>query len=117
MIDAKHPDEAPCSNIGAERKAPEPCTIVIFGASGDLTRRKLIPALYSLTQERLLPTSMAVVGFARRESSDADFRAQLRVGCDSHARRRPVEDQAWQSFEAGISYHQGNFDDPESYAR
>ena len=42
MADTKHPDEAPCSNIGAERKAPEPCTIVIFGASGDLTARKFL---------------------------------------------------------------------------
>jgi glucose-6-phosphate 1-dehydrogenase len=50
MVDTKHPDEAPCSNVGAERKAVEPCTIVIFGASGDLTARKLIPAFYHLLQ-------------------------------------------------------------------
>src|SRR5688572_9177913 len=91
--------------------------MVIFGASGDLTRRKLVPALYSLARERLLPPSLAVVGFARRDLGDAEFRKQMREGTDKHARRRPVEGALWESFEAGLFYQQGHFDDPAAYAR
>ncbi len=57
------------------RKADEPCTIVIFGASGDLTARKLIPALYLLHLEGQMPESFRVIGFARREKIDASWRA------------------------------------------
>src|SRR5690349_11947016 len=91
--------------------------MVIFGASGDLTRRKLVPAIYSLARDRLLPPSLAVVGVARRTISDTDFRATLREGCDQFARRRPVDPQLWQSFESGIFYVAGDFDDPAAYAR
>ena len=94
----------------AERLA-EPCTMVIFGASGDLTRRKLLPALYTLAKERLLPSRFAVVGFARRESSDAAFRAEMRTGCDAYARKRPVEPALWAGLEPAIYYHRGSFDD------
>src|SRR5262245_14092961 len=100
-----------------EDRIPEPCTMVIFGATGDLTRRKLMPALYSLARDRLLPPSFAVVGFGRKRFSDQEFRAMMRAGCDEFARRRPVDPQLWQSFESGIFYHAGAFDDAESYVR
>ena len=100
-----------------EERLPEPCTMVIFGASGDLTRRKLVPALYSLARERLLPPSLAVVGYARRELGDEAFRAQMREGTDKHARLRPVDPQLWATFAAGLYYQQGHFDDPAAYAR
>ena len=60
------------------RRAPDPCAIVIFGASGDLTKRKLIPALYALAFRKLLPERFAVVGVARTPESDEDFRERMR---------------------------------------
>src|SRR5688500_20292872 len=68
------------------RRTPEPCVLVIFGASGDLTKRKLIPAVYALALRRLLPESFAVVGVARTETSDDDFRAQMRDAVERFAR-------------------------------
>jgi len=62
------------------RRSPEPSTIVLFGASGDLTRRKLVPALYHLAASGLLPSKMAIVGFARREKSDEEFRREMETG-------------------------------------
>src|ERR1051325_12228991 len=63
--------------IRLERTA-EPCTVIIFGASGDLTKRKLVPALYRLSQEKLLPAEFAVVGFSRSQMSHDDFRAKMK---------------------------------------
>ena len=66
-------------------RQPEPCAMVIFGATGDLTKRKLVPALYTLARERLLPSGFAIVGFARRE---IDFATEMRAGVARFARRR-----------------------------
>ena len=68
------------------RRTPEPCALVIYGASGDLTQRKLLPALYSLTLRRLLPDTFAVVGVSRSAVSDEEFRARMREGVVEHAR-------------------------------
>jgi glucose-6-phosphate 1-dehydrogenase len=99
----------------ASERVPQPCTMVIFGASGDLTKRKLLPALYSLARDRLLPGAFNVVGVARRPVSNEDFRAAMRESTNTFARRRPVEDALWQSFSQGIFYHQGNFNDAATY--
>jgi glucose-6-phosphate 1-dehydrogenase len=96
-------------------RVPEPCALVIFGASGDLTKRKLIPALYSLDRDHLLPQAFAVVGFARRELPD--FVPSMRTACDQFARRRPVDEEVWASFSQGISYVAGNFNNQDDYAR
>jgi glucose-6-phosphate 1-dehydrogenase len=98
-----------------EERLPEPCTMVIFGASGDLTKRKLLPALYSLAKDRFLPSNFAVVGFARRPIGDEAFREQMKEGCQKYARKRPLDEQLWQSFVQGIYYQTGEFDDPEAY--
>ena len=98
-------------------RTPEPCTVVIFGASGDLTKRKLLPALYNLELERLLPHAFAVVGFARRPITDADFRAQMLDGINQFSRNRPADPAVWDSFSQGIFYSPGNFDEPEAYQR
>jgi glucose-6-phosphate 1-dehydrogenase len=98
-------------------RVPAPCTMVIFGASGDLTKRKLVPALYSLARDRLLPSAFNVVGVARRPVSHDDFRKQMRESCDKFARRRPVEDSLWSTFSEGIFYLQGTFEDPVTYQR
>lgn len=100
-----------------EERTPAPCAMVIFGASGDLTRRKLLPAVYSLARDRLLPESFAVVGYARRPYTDETFRERVREGCDSHARRRPVDATLWERFAPGISYVQGTFGEPEGYRK
>ena len=98
-----------------KERVPEPQVMVIFGASGDLTRRKLLPALYTLARERLLPAPFAVVGFARRPLGDEGFRQKMREGCDQFTRLRPVDDTLWATLADAIYYHQGSFDDPAAY--
>jgi glucose-6-phosphate 1-dehydrogenase len=100
--------------LAAER-IPEPATMVIFGASGDLTKRKLLPALYSLTRERLLPARFAIVGYARKVIPEAEFREEMRKGCDEFARRRPVDAEVWETFAKNIFYQEGSYDDPKAY--
>lgn len=98
-----------------DERLPEPCSVVIFGASGDLTKRKLIPALYTLAAERLLPASVAIVGFARKATTDEAFRAEMKEACDKYARHRPVDPAVWDSFAKGLFYQVGDYDDPKSY--
>jgi glucose-6-phosphate 1-dehydrogenase len=100
----------------AEERVPEPAVMVIFGASGDLTHRKLLPALYSLTRDRLLPARFAIVGFARKPMNDDAFRGEMRKACDEFARRRPVDAALWEAFAQHVFYQQGDYDDPASYA-
>jgi glucose-6-phosphate 1-dehydrogenase len=96
-------------------RMPEPCTMVICGATGDLTERKLGPALYNLLLGGFLPPEFTVVGFARRDMSDDDFRAHLRQGVDRFSRNRPIKESIWDSFAQGILYHQGDFDSLEAW--
>jgi glucose-6-phosphate 1-dehydrogenase len=108
--------EEPChGDIGAERKALEPCTIVIFGASGDLTSRKLIPALYHLFKEKQMPASFRVVGFARREKTDASWRQELRTALNQFSRTKPVDEKVWHAFAENIFYCQGDLTDDAAY--
>jgi glucose-6-phosphate 1-dehydrogenase len=99
------------------RRTPEPCALVIFGATGDLTHRKLVPALYNLAHEGQLPTGFAVVGFARRPKSNEEFRAELRQAVEQHSRFSPINPAVWDSFAQGIVYHQAEFGDSDGYAR
>ena len=117
MVDTKHPDEAPCSNIGAERKTPGPCTIVIFGASGDLTARKLIPAFYHLFKDKLMPPVFRIVGFARREKTDESWRQELRTALDQFSRTKPVDETVWKDFAANIFYCRGDLGDAAAYKK
>ena len=96
-------------------RMPEPNTVVIFGASGDLTKRKLVPALYNLELEGLLPNGFAVIGFARRPIPDEEFRQQMLEGINAFSRNRPTKPEVWQTFSQKIHYCPGNFDDPEAY--
>lgn len=97
------------------RKLVEPCSIVIFGASGDLTSRKLIPALYHLHTENLLPKPFRIIGFARREKTDAGWRAELLEALKSFSRTKPVNEAAWAEFSANLFYCQGDHADPAAY--
>ena len=92
-----------------KRDAPQPFTLVIFGASGDLTHRKLIPAVYRLFQEGLLPERFAVVGFARSPKSDEAFRAELRKAVETFSRAKPAGDDDWAPFAARLHYHRGDY--------
>ncbi len=93
----------------------EPCTMVICGATGDLTERKLGPALYNCLLGGFLPPEFTVVGFARRDLSDEAFRDHLMAGIGKYSRNRPVKPAIWESFARGIEYHRGDFDDPAAY--
>jgi glucose-6-phosphate 1-dehydrogenase len=93
---------------------PQPCTVVIFGATGDLTHRKLIPALYNLAADGDLPSALTVVGFARRDKTDEQFRAELEEAAKKFS-RQSVQDELWQSFAGRIFYHRSEFADPEGY--
>ena len=99
--------------------APAPTTIVIFGASGDLTQRKLIPALYTLYAEDRLPPTFAVIGVARSEfgdmGPDAGFREHLRQGARENARVGGKDDVTWARFAAHLYYCRGDYDDPATY--
>ncbi|MEI8288998.1 MAG: glucose-6-phosphate dehydrogenase [Verrucomicrobiota bacterium] len=110
-------DEAYHCDLGTERKNLTPCTIVIFGASGDLTARKLIPALYQLFKEKQMPTSFRVVGFARREKTDASWRAELRTALDQFSRTKPVDEKVWNTFAETLYYCQGDLTDDAAYKR
>jgi glucose-6-phosphate 1-dehydrogenase len=97
------------------RRTPEPCALVIFGASGDLTHRKLIPALCNLAHEGQLPAAFAIVGFARRPKTNEAFRAELREGVEKFSRFSPINPAVWDSFAQGIFYHQAEFGDGTGY--
>ncbi|HET7558931.1 MAG TPA: glucose-6-phosphate dehydrogenase [Limnochordia bacterium] len=97
-------------------RLPEPCTIVIFGASGDLTRRKLVPSLYRLERHKLLPDGVAIVGFARREKSDEQFRAEMREGILESQEAGPFEPEVWASLANRLFYQRGDFDQLHDFA-
>src|SRR5208283_4865104 len=93
------------------------CSIVIFGASGDLTARKLIPALYHLFKEDQMPAAFRVVGFARREKTDASFREELRTALNQFSRTKPVDEKVWAAFAENLSYCQGDLTDDAAYRK
>jgi glucose-6-phosphate 1-dehydrogenase len=95
---------------------PAPASIVIFGAGGDLTWRKLVPALYNLFLDGYLPDRFAVVGLDRKEMSDDDFRQRLRDGVGQFSRRGKAKDEAWKEFASHLSFFSADFGDPATYA-
>jgi glucose-6-phosphate 1-dehydrogenase len=93
----------------------EPCVLVIFGAAGDLTRRKLLPALYNLMREKALDERFAVIGYSRAAQTDEAFRQMLYQAVSKHSRSQPLDEPIWTAFSQRISYVEGNFEDPEGY--
>jgi len=83
-------------------RKPHACVLVIFGASGDLTKRKLIPALYNLALENRLPERFAVVGYARSEMSDDVFREKMRDAVKEFSRTGLANDSVWERFAATL---------------
>ncbi len=98
----------------AQRSIPDPCTLVIFGATGDLTHRKLVPALYNLAADGALPPAINVVGFARRDKSDEVFRTELEEAARKFS-RQGINDDLWKNFASNICYHRSEFDKLEGY--
>lgn len=95
---------------------PDPCTLVIFGGSGDLARRKLLPALFNLRLDGLLPANCAVVGFGRSELDDTSYRALAAEGVARYSRRAP-EAGPWAEFERNLFYVRGGYADSSAYAK
>jgi len=96
------------------RAVPQPCSVVIFGATGDLTHRKLLPALYNLAADGELPPAVAVIGFARREKNDDDFRKEMEEAVRKFS-RQTVRDEIWKTFGQSIFYHQSDFSDEAGF--
>src|SRR3954470_22340348 len=99
------------------RRTADPCIIVIFGASGDLAKRKLLPAIFKLVQQRLLPAELAIVGFARTEMSDDDFRSAMREAVSEFSDVKPTDDEVWNSFASHMYYMAGDINNPDDYTR
>ncbi|MDP9135107.1 MAG: glucose-6-phosphate dehydrogenase, partial [Actinomycetota bacterium] len=99
---------------GLERLPVPPTTLVIFGASGDLARRKLLPALYNLAHEGALPERFELIGGARREKAHDDFRGETRSSIVEHSRREP-DAEVLDGLLSHVQYVPSNFDDPEGY--
>lgn len=97
-------------------RTPEPCSVVIMGATGDLTHRMLVPSLYNLAVDHLLPHGFAIVGFARQDKDHQDFRDDMREAVAKYA-RYPPEPGIWDSFAESIFFQQADFGDLESYQR
>lgn len=93
----------------------DPCVLAIFGASGDLTRRKLLPALYNLEAEKLLPENFSIVGFSRTEKTDEQFREESKTAVVNRLGEDAVKETVWQEFESRLKYVAGQYDDPESF--
>ncbi len=112
---------APVTPLGTVERRPAqvapPCAFVIFGASGDLTRRKLVPALYQLEAAGSLPRGFAVVGVARRPMGQEAFRDAMRSAATEFSRTGGVDPEVWPRFGGRLFYESGEFDDPATFAR
>jgi glucose-6-phosphate 1-dehydrogenase len=108
-------DELMTCRLDTGRRVIEPCSIVIFGATGDLTARKLIPALYHLYRDKQMPDDFRVIGVARREKDHVAWRAELRDALEKHSRTKPIDAPAWDEFSNKLFYSQGDLTDAGAY--
>jgi glucose-6-phosphate 1-dehydrogenase len=97
-----------------ERRVP-PCAIVIFGANGDLTKRKLLPALYRLSYERRIPQTFAILGNSRTHLSDEEFRTKMKESVQQFLEDAPFDESVWETFSKGLYYVTGDLQDPACY--
>ncbi len=97
--------------------ADEPFALIIFGASGDLTRRKLMPALWSLFAARTLPEPFVILAVSRTAMTDEEFRTRTRDAVEEFGRTKPPSDQVWNRFASSLHYHAGDPNNPELYAQ
>src|SRR5258708_13417118 len=92
--------------------APDPCAVVIFGASGDLAHRKLVPALYNLAVSAHLPAAFGIVGVSKSEYSHAEFARDMREAVAKFSRTKPIDEEVWQDFAAGMPSRPRPLPDP-----
>ena len=97
-------------------RVPDPAAFVLFGATGDLAHRKVIPALFQLWRTHLLPHEFTLVAVGRRAYTDDEFRAELKQALDVFSRVQPVDRETWDDLAQRIFYHRGDFGDPVAYA-
>jgi glucose-6-phosphate 1-dehydrogenase len=97
-------------------RVPDPCLVVIFGATGDLSHRKIFPAFYNIRRAGLLPVETSIVGYSRRPYTDEAFVTEMHEAVREHS-HNPVEKALWDDFAQMIHYQQGDFGDPASYER
>jgi glucose-6-phosphate 1-dehydrogenase len=95
-------------------RVPEPCALVVFGITGDLSRKKLLPAVYDLANRGLLPTNFALLGFARRDWGDVEFSELARSAAREHA-RTPWREEVWERLANSVRFVQGSFDDDDAF--
>jgi glucose-6-phosphate 1-dehydrogenase len=100
--------------VTPQRREPDPCVVVIFGASGDLTSRKLLPALFNLRREGLAPNETAVLGTARTKMSDPEFGERMRAAVAEHSRVEP-DDASWGGFAGSLFYVPGDLASEDTY--
>jgi glucose-6-phosphate 1-dehydrogenase len=99
-----------------EEQMAQPCTLVIFGGGGDLSKRKLLPAMYNQALDGALPANFALLGVALEEMDDDAYRAFAREGIERYS-RQPLDEHHWPDFEHLLHYQAGSFSDPETYVR
>jgi len=115
---AKNPPQTPAS----KPSVPQPCALVIFGAAGDLSWRRLLPAIYNLNVDGVLPAHFAVVGFGlpteggTHDDPDAYLRDRARAGIEKFS-RQAIDDDHWDGYAKTLSFIEGSFDDPSAYER
>lgn len=107
-------DTGSLSGLDAEHSI-KPCVMVVLGASGDLTRRKLMPALYHLDRQGLLGERFILVGFARSPKDDEQFRREMAEAVEKHVPGEAFSQEGWRRFSARLHYLSGRYDDPQSY--
>lgn len=107
-------EENPLRHGYRMRRSPEPSSMVIFGGSGDLTRRKLIPALYRLSQQRMIPAGFTIIGMARTPMSNEAYRDRLRAWVDKDT-ENPSDSETWNAFAQGIQYMAADYHNPLIY--
>jgi glucose-6-phosphate 1-dehydrogenase len=98
-------------------RIPDPCAFVLFGATGDLAHRKVMPAIYQLWRANLLPAEFSLVAVARRPYTDESFAAEVRASLDEHARVLPVDEESWAELAKRITYYQLDFADDAGFDR
>ena len=101
----------------SSNRIADSCSIVFFGAAGDLVKRMLLPAMWNLRLEDILPTNFAIIGFSRTEYSNDEFRTQMKDAVDQFSRSGPAKDPLWSDFANAMTYISGDFDDPKAFKK
>ena len=101
----------------ASNRIADPCTIVFFGAAGDLTKRMIMPAMWNLRLEDILPTNFGIVGFSRSPRSNDEFRTDMKAAIDQFSRSGPAKDPLWSDFAQHLSYVSGDFNDRGAFKK